>query len=96
MTQQRKVSKNKTCTVVDLKNNYISVVYHNTEVVKVTKKSIILNTGGWFTSTTKTRMNQASNQFSLGYYVYQKDFNWFVDYKNITIPFTTSVLEINI
>jgi hypothetical protein len=30
------------------------------------------------TATTKLRMNQASNQFNLGFSVYQKDYRWYV------------------
>jgi hypothetical protein len=48
------------------------VWYHSTCVVEFDKDVIKLCTGGWRTATTKTRMNQASNQFGLGYSVYQK------------------------
>lgn len=63
------------------------VSYHNTDVVKWDDKQIILNTGGWNTNTTKTRMNQAANQFDLGYQVYQKDFAWYVTFQGETVPF---------
>lgn len=65
-------------TTVRMSNGLLSVVYHRTEVVKTTPKSIILNSGGWKTATTKKRMNQASNQFGLGYNVYQKKGKWYV------------------
>lgn len=45
------------------------VRYHQTDVVRFNTREIILNTGGWNTRTTVTRMNQASNQFGLGYNV---------------------------
>jgi hypothetical protein len=32
-------------------------------------------------------MNQASNQFGLGYQVYQKDWQWYVDFDGQTIDF---------
>ena len=54
------------------------ISYHSTPVVTFDSKWILLNTGGWFTPTTKVRMNQASNQFDLKYHVYQKDFTWYV------------------
>ena len=55
------------------------VTYHNTIVVKVVNdRFVILNTGGWYTTTTKRRMNQASKQYGLGYIVYQADFVWYV------------------
>ena len=63
------------------------VQYHDTIVVSFDQEHIRLDSGGWLTNTTKTRMNQASNQFGLGYTVYQKDYQWFVEFDNKTIPF---------
>lgn len=54
------------------------VTYHATQVVKFNDKEIILNTGGWRSKTTKSRMNQASNQFNLGYKVWQECGEWYV------------------
>jgi len=70
------------------------VSYHNTDVVKWNDSTIILHTGGWRTNTTKVRMNQASNQFNLGYQVYQKDYNWFVTYRGTTYEFTGNSLTL--
>ncbi len=72
----------KTATTVREKDGVLSVVYHQTEVVKFDRNTSILtlDTDWHFTATTKARMNQASNQFDLGYRVYQKDFNWFVSF----------------
>ena len=64
-----------------------SIVYHSTAVVQFDNDKIILNSGGWDTATTKSRMNQASYQYSLGFDVYQVNFTWYVDYKGETIPF---------
>lgn len=54
------------------------VNYRGTTVVEFDAESIRLNTGGWKTVTTKTRMNQAANQFGLGFSVFAKDFEWWV------------------
>jgi hypothetical protein len=63
--------------------------YHSTDVVKFTEHSITLNSGGWHTATTKTRMNQASNQFGLGYSVVQRDFGWYVVFPSgMKLPFS--------
>ena len=64
-----------------------SVVYHNTAIVNFDERSIRLNSGGWRTKKTKDDMNRASNQFDLGYTVFQKDFDWFVATAGETIPF---------
>ena len=82
-------------TSVVCTNGRISVVYHNTLVVEATPDYITLNTGGWFTATTRTRMNQASNQFDLGYGVYQKKGKWFVDYQGNTYPFDRNEIRLN-
>jgi len=77
----------KTATGVFTDNGFTNVVYHQTAVVKFNHEKIILNSGGWNTATTKSRMNQASNQFDLEYYVFQKDFAWYVDFKGKTVDF---------
>jgi len=63
------------------------VWYHTTCVVEWTNETIWLCTGGWFTATTKLRMNQAAHQFDLGFSVSQKDFSWHVTTKAGTFEF---------
>lgn len=78
MAQTQKVSGVATAVRTD-EGGTLTVSYHDTNVVTVYPNGrIVLDTGGWFTVTTKTRMNQASNQFGLGFHVYQEDFQWFV------------------
>lgn len=79
-------------TTVRCDDKGLSVIYHATEVVKTTKDMIILNTGGWKTATTKARMNQASNQFGLGYQVYQKNHQWYINYDGQTLVFSGPTL----
>jgi len=50
----------------------ICVVYHSTCIVQFNDDTITLRTGGYDTVTTRRKMNQASRQFGLGYYV-QRD-----------------------
>lgn len=76
MSQTRKVSGVKTS--VRVVNGETAVRYHSTDVVSFDCKKITLRSGGYRTLTTKLRMNQASNQFDLGYSVYQKDGGWYV------------------
>lgn len=57
----------------------IAVTYHQTLVVDLRDGIVTLDSGGWKTATTKARMNQASNQFGLGFSVYAKDHVWYVD-----------------
>jgi len=76
MAQQNRIGTHK--TKIYREGEYTKVKYHNTDVVSFNDKEIILKTGGYKTNTTKTRMNQTSRQFNLGFNVYQKDFEWYV------------------
>ena len=71
------------------------VIYRGTPVVTFTASSVELQTRGWYTTTTKSRMNQASRQFGLGFSVYQEAHQWYVVLPKrfpcqlpITIPYT--------
>ena len=59
--------------------NRIQVWYHKTCVVEFDHNMTKLHSGGYRSATTKLRMNQSSNQFGLGYQVFQKSYAWFVE-----------------
>jgi hypothetical protein len=77
-----------------MNNSKGMVSYREVVIVSWNEESIVLDTGGFFTKTTKKRMNQASNMFRLGFYVYQKNFDWFVDFKGITRRFVRNIVVI--
>jgi len=79
MPQQREVRGH--YTSVHTEGGQTRVVYHKTCVVRFDDKQIRLNSNGWKTATTKTHMNQASNQFGFGFYVKQVGGVWYVEYK---------------
>jgi hypothetical protein len=55
------------------------VTYHATAVVTLGPYgTITLDSGGWRTATTKTRMNQAAQQFGLPFSVSQRAGKWYV------------------
>lgn len=91
MTQLDQVGKHAT-VVLTTDDNTTSVIYHETQVVRFNYDHVILNSGGWQTQTTKTRMNQASNQFNLGFTVVQKQGKWYVDYKDTTREFKDGMI----
>lgn len=67
--------------------------YHHTAVVIVNPdRSICLDSGGWRTSTTRTAMNQASNQDGLGFRVLQRDHEWFVTWQGRELPFVDGMV----
>ena len=81
-----------------VKDGILHVIYHGTEVVRMdfNHDILLLDTGGWKTNTTKARMNQASNQYNLGYTVYQKDYQWYVELDSgEVIPFKDNKLVID-
>lgn len=79
MAQQSVVSRNNTTIAKDGEDTVVTL--HQTEVVRFNDKRIVLNTGGWLTTTTMTRMTQASRQFNLGYSVGRSGGKF-----NITLP----------
>lgn len=82
-------------TTVATTSGVTRVTYHNTVVVEFNNEEITLKTGGYETVTTKARMNQASNQFELGYQVYQRKNVWYVEYRGQTSAFTTGTLTLD-
>ena len=77
MARMNKVGTYKT-TVSTSHGGWHTVTFYNTEVVKWNERQnvVILDSGGFMTATTKTRMNQASNQYGLGFRVFQTAFRW--------------------
>jgi len=61
-------------------DNGIAVSLYDTEIfnLNLDKHTITLRTNGYFTVTTKRRINQAFQEFNLPYILWQKDFDWFV------------------
>lgn len=77
MAQTSRISKNNTKIWTD-DIGITRVRLHDTTVVAFDEKIIVLDSGGWETITTRTRMNQASNQFDLGIRVFQEKHIWYV------------------
>ena len=88
MSQTHTIGKHATKVTKDGQTS--TVRYHYPDVVKVDWDTgiITLNTGGWETSTTKLRMNQASSEWGLGYHVYQHKHDWFVTHDGNTYNYT--------
>lgn len=76
MPHMHKLSSYRTNVMVT--GDRLSVIYAGTMIVEKVGDKITLDSGGWETVTTKRKMNQAANQFALGYGVFQKDHKWFV------------------
>lgn len=73
-TRKRKLANNTYLVVRD--DGGLGIRLHNTEVVIHYKDKIILNTNGWYTNTTKSRIHEFSP-----FNIYQRNYEWFVDDK---------------
>ena len=59
-------------------DNGAIVTYQTTNIVEFNAERVHLDTGGWQSVTTKRKMNQAANQFDLGYSVTQVNHVWWI------------------
>ena len=78
-------NSNTDCSTIVLHRTAIAVWDHNNEAVK-------LNTGGYTTNTTKSRLNAILDQVMYGARVYQKNFDWFLSYNNQTYDFIDGMI----
>ena len=97
MSQTQKISRNNTA-ILSSDDGSKSVILHSTEIVRWNpeKRTLRLNSGGWFTVTTRTRMNQALNEWGIpggvsfagGRPIYVRD--------GASVPFTGNVCEVDL
>ena len=73
-------NENTNCSTVVLHRTAIAVYDHNTQALK-------LNTGGWQSVTTKSRLNAILSELIAGARVFQKQFDWYLSYNNQTVDF---------
>ena len=76
------------CSTVVLHRTAIAVYDHNTQALK-------LNTGGWHSNTTKSRLNAILSELITGASVFQRDFIWFLNYNNQTHNFFDGIILCN-
>ena len=94
---QTKIFRGVETTTATDENDTLSGIYRGTTVCKKLQPSgkVILNSGGWRTSTTKNRMNQFSQNFCSGRFaVVQRDHEWYVVYhhdQSNLIPFVDNM-----
>ena len=67
------------------------VYLHGNHIATVKSNSIIIKDGGWQSNTTKSRLNALLDEFSYGTRVFQKQFEWFVGYKNVKEDFVSGM-----
>ena len=87
-------SKSNTCITYDPSNGMSAEVYlHGNHIATVTDKDLTLYSGGgWFTPTTKSRLNALIQEFGFkGSNIFQKNFNWYVRAFNTVTPFVDGI-----
>ena len=81
-------------TECDIHGEQSKVFLHGNHIATVTDDALTLYSGGgWFTNTTKSRLNALINEFCDGTKtgIFQKNFNWFVRaFGNVT-PFVDGI-----
>ena len=78
-------NSNTDCSTIVLHRTAIAVWDHKNQALK-------LNTGGWYSVTTKSRLNAILQELITGARVFQRDFNWFLSYNNQTHDFMDGMI----
>ena len=76
------------CSPIVLHRTAIAVYDHNTQALK-------LNTGGWHSNTTKSRLNAILSELKCGCGVFQKNFDWYLSTNNQTVDFWDGMILSN-
>ena len=82
-------SSGNTCITYDPTNNMSAEVFlHGNHIATVSDDALTLYSGGgWFTNTTKSRLNALIQEFSFKGAIFQKNFNWYVKMFKTVTPF---------
>ena len=78
-------NSNTDCSTIVLHRTAIAVYDHKNQALK-------LNTGGWYSVTTKSRLNAILQGLIAGASVFQRDFNWYLNYNNQTHDFMDGMI----
>lgn len=65
-------------TVIPDGSGYNACIYHQTKICRWNADHVFLDHGGFMSVTTKTRMNQCSEEYDLGFTVFQRNGAWYV------------------
>ena len=75
-------------TTVQTVDEVAHVYLHGNLISKIGEGFIELFDGGWQSKTTKSRLNAILSENGLpGEYVFQRNYQWFVNYNGSSIPF---------
>ena len=80
-------NSNTNCSTVVLHRTAIATYDHNNQALK-------LNTGGYTSNTTKSRLNAILDELMYGAKVFQKNWDWYLSYNNQTVDFWDGMILI--
>ncbi len=78
-------NENTNCSQICLHGHQIATVDHSTNAVKI-------DSCGWQSVTTKSRLNALLQEVKYGCKVFQRNFDWFVSYNNQTVDFMDGMI----
>ena len=78
----------KSCRVINYINGYKTIRLYATDILQFKKDKIILNSGGYKTTTTKARINQF---LPCNIRVCQKNYTWYIDNNGKTLEFIDGI-----
>ena len=81
-------NSNTNCSQIFLHGHHIATFCHETLAVKI-------NSCGYHTNTTKSRLNALLEEVKFGCKVFQKNFDWFVSYNDQTTSFWDGMILID-
>ena len=76
------------CSTVFLHGHSIATYDHALKAIKI-------SSCGWETNTTKSRLNAILSEVKYGCGVFQKNFDWFVSYRDETVSFFDGMILID-
>ena len=81
-------NSNTDCSTIVLHRTAIAVYDHKNQALK-------LNSGGYTTNTTKSRLNAILDEVMYGAKVFQKNWDWYLSYNNQTVDFWDGMILSN-
>ena len=81
-------NSNTDCSTIVLHRTAIAVYDHKNQALK-------LNTGGWYSVTTKSKLNAILQGLIAAASVFQRDFIWFLNYNKSTHNFFDGMILVN-
>ena len=80
-------------TMVRVSREVVEVFLHGNHIASLDTAThkLTIKDGGWQSVTTKSRLNALLDEFSYGMRVFQKNYEWFVGYKNVKQDFVSGM-----